>query len=58
MGGETIKQMIVSISTFDWAIIIPFIICVIAVIIVLRDTDKDVEKQNEILNTKHKSRYN
>lgn len=58
MGGETIRQIIISIANFDWAITIPFIICVTAVIMVLRDTDKDVETQNKILNTKPKSRYN
>lgn len=54
MGGEPIRQIIVSMATFDWAIAIPFIICLLVTIVVIRDTDKEFDKQNKILNKDNK----
>lgn len=50
MGGEAIRQIVISMANFDWAIAIPFIVCIIVTVIVFRDTDKEVKKQNKILN--------
>jgi len=64
MDGSAIKEiiisLIVSLNEFDWAIIIPFIIFTVVIYLIIKDTDNEVEKQNNILSgrSSRRSRYN
>jgi len=53
-----VREIIVSLTRFDWGIAIPFLIFGLVSILIIKDVNIDVEQQNRVLDkSERKSRY-